>query len=270
MNAKVVAISFVVLVTVLGVPVSADWNVGDPVKMHFPQLPDVAPTGMDVKDAFPKILADDFLCTETGPIRDVHIWGSWLYDQLPLDASGAQLNPTAPLFKLSIHADIPRDPAGGPSRPGAELWSTVFNPNTYKARLWGTGDEFFYDPNVGQVIGTDTQIWQYNFLIPSALAFVQQKGTIYWLDVQAFLPNPTPGINQVFGWKTSLNHFNDDAVWGDTTTPLGTTTGWQNLAYPTGHPFAGQSIDLAFVITPEPGSVALLSLGVLALMRRRR
>ena len=54
----------------------ADWNVGDPYKMHFPQLPD--PGGWDVafSDWVPQ-LADDWQCTETGPVDDVHIWYSW-------------------------------------------------------------------------------------------------------------------------------------------------------------------------------------------------
>jgi hypothetical protein len=84
-----------------------------------------------------------------------------------------------------------------------------------------------------------------------------------------------------FGWKTSRDHFNDDAVfidlpdiWNlpvDTILPPnapGTALPWNEMRYPITHPFTGESIDLAFVITPEPASLALLSLGVLALMKR--
>jgi uncharacterized protein (TIGR03382 family) len=132
--------------------------------------------------------------------------------------------------------------------------------------LWGPSQEKFYHPNVDQIIGTDTQVWQYNFLIPASLAFMQQRGTVYWLDVQA-LP---PTTDTVFGWKTSASpHFRDDATWGDT--PFGgVPTGWQPLIYPPGFPLGGQSMNLAFVITPEP-AITLLGLGGLAaLMRRRR
>ena len=46
----------------------ADWAPGDGHKMHFPQLPD--PEGLDVNFTTPKFLADDWLCTGTGPVED--------------------------------------------------------------------------------------------------------------------------------------------------------------------------------------------------------
>ena len=57
--------------------VLADWNEGDSYKMHYPQLPD--PCGWDVclEDQW---LADDFTCTESGAITDIHFWISWLDD----------------------------------------------------------------------------------------------------------------------------------------------------------------------------------------------
>jgi hypothetical protein len=71
---------------------------------------------------------------------------------------------------------------------------------------------------------------------------------VYWLDVRAESFDP----NAVFGWKTSLDHWNDDAVyWDDTFSPIP-----QELVYPAGHPMEGQSIDLAFVIVPEPATLA--------------
>ena len=271
------------LVLVGAGPTLADWDIGDPYKMHFPQLPDENSTGLDVHASWPwqpgatqgKILADDFLCTATGPITDIHIWGSWLNDVLP-NPNGTNPDANAVAFKLSIHADIPAvvDLATGQvlehSRPGEELWQTVFsstNPNK-TARLWSTGPEQFYDPNIDQIIGSDSQIWQYNFFIDPADAWVQEKGTIYWLDVQA-----VPDEQQaVFGWKSSRDHWNDDAVWGDTDAMFGdvNAAGWSELIYPAGHPLEGQSIDLAFVITPEPASMALMALGGLMMFRRRK
>src|SRR5512137_3002215 len=106
MNTRTTVAVFAVLVMLVAVSARADWNVGDPYKMHYPQLPDLSPNGLDVKATAPKILADDFLCTQTGPITDVHIWGSWLYDRLPYDPATNQPDPTAPTFKLSIHADV--------------------------------------------------------------------------------------------------------------------------------------------------------------------
>jgi len=258
----------------------ADWNPGDPYKMMYPLLPDLTPTGLDVlatqeppgvgNNGF-KIVADDFLCTETGPITDVHIWGSWLSDHLP------QGNPNDVIFKLSIHSDIPAPPTGGYSQPGALLWSGTFSPGSFTVRPYSTGPEQFYDPNIGQIIGTDTTDWQYNFEnIPNP--FVQQQGTIYWLDVQA-LPLDTSAF---FGWKTTnpqvTPHFMDDSVYADTAGFNGPLVApWAPNVYPAGHPYAGLSMDQAFVITntvPEPGTLALLGAGAVGLAvfgwRRRR
>ena len=47
-------------------------------KMHFPQLPD--PNGWDVKADGGLCLADDWQCDGTGPVRDIHFWGSWKGD----------------------------------------------------------------------------------------------------------------------------------------------------------------------------------------------
>ncbi len=273
-----------------GAAATADWNPGQPYK--YLQRPDVQ-AGMDVNATyngqfpFVKVLADDWLCTSTDAVQDIHIWGSWLNDRLPLvpDATGALVpNPSAVRFKLSIHEDV--RPAGSYSRPGAQVWSQVFAPGSFVARRWPfpSQPELFYEPNQNQIIGTDTEIWQYNFdhfLNP----FIQQ-GTatnpkVYWLDVQAEpvgVANPAVPPS-IFGWKTSRDSYapnpfgitDDDAVFADTTSfagPLLPGTTWRDMHYPTG-PYAGQSINMAFVITPEPGT-ALLALSVLPMLRRRR
>jgi hypothetical protein len=217
-----------------------------------------------------KILADDFLCTSTDPILDVHIWGSWLNDLLPRTPTGAP-DPARVRFKLSIHDDIPVGPNNDFSRPGTLRYSRVFEPGDFTARLFTTNtgfQELFFDPNAGTIVGSDTQVWQYNFTnFPDPFV---QEGTptaprIYWLDVQA---QPLDELGEaVFGWKTSLQHFQDDAVFGDTLSfgDNSTTINWRELRYPTSHPLAGQSIDLAFVITPEPSNMGLAVLGLVIL-----
>ena len=249
------ALTFVIAMLVASSAVLADWNVGDPFKWLQP--PDLE-FGMDVRATQPKILADDFLCTQTGPITDIHIWGSWLDDRM---------NPLTH-FDLAIYKDIP-DPDGptgpGYSQPGERVWARHFMPTEVHGRVfYEPTNEYFYDPNVGQIIGTDTQVWQYNFFIDPADAFIQQ-GTaaapqVYWVSVLANVEG-----TELFGWKTSRQHWNDDAVWADTPTAV-----WHELRYPPGHPLAGQSIDLAFVITPEPATMGLLALGGLALLKRKR
>jgi hypothetical protein len=80
------------------------WLPGDEHKMHYPQLPDEV--GWDVNATYPEILADDWRCSETGWIKDVHFWGSWKDNFEGIIDS----------FLLSFHRDIP---AGFPGPYGS-------------------------------------------------------------------------------------------------------------------------------------------------------
>ena len=269
--------------------VSADWDPGDPFKMHFPQLPDLTPNGLDVLagpgvhqlspppggDIPPeKFLADDWLCTESGPVTGIHFWGSYLSDQQIMQS----LDPADAFFSLVIYDNIPAPP-GGFSQPGQPLWDTYVQPTS--ARLYATADEGFYDPNFDAIVGADTEVWQFNFDIPAADAFVQTEDEIYWLGIHHTFDLSSDGfVNFIdltalqaiapagFGWKTSQDHFEDDAVWTDVSTFFtgghvvpGAGTPWGELIYPSVHPFGGQSMDLSFVIVPEPAGCLLLLLG---------
>jgi len=68
--------------------------------------------------------------------------------------------------------------------------------------------------------------------------FIQQEGTIYWLVVD-IEPNYATGIGP--GWKTSLDHWNDDAVYQDQ------YVNW-NALY---DPCTGETLDFAFEITTK-------------------
>lgn len=257
-----------VLVAVVSVclvgPVRADWVPGDDYKMHYPQLPDTSITGIDI-DNTGIVLADDFLCIETGPITDIHIWGSFADDILPVNGVDWMS------FELSIHEDLPIGDPRNPypySIPGALLWSTSFcgpqhgPDNGFAVQLWEAPvEEWFWDPLTGTVT-TDHECYQYNFYIDPAEAFVQQENTIYWLDVKG----TAVCEDATFGWKTSLDHWNDDAVYFEDLIPEEPI----ELRYPTWHPMASESINMAFVITPEPASLGLLGIGAWLLGRRRR
>ena len=78
MNGKVMAM-IAGLALILAPPALADWDPGDDYKMHYPQMPD--PEGWDVCLVC-QWLADDFGCTETGPITDIHFWISWHADDV--------------------------------------------------------------------------------------------------------------------------------------------------------------------------------------------
>ncbi len=219
------------------------------------QQPDPTERGMDV-DATdddwitwpPQLLADDFLCEMTGPITDIHIWGSWYHDLLPYD------DPTNVWFTLSIHDNNPAGPGGWSEPIDPPLWVWDFGPGEFEAWPSMYGEEGYYVPCIEYYEPfADTVCWRYDFYIDRDEAFVQKEGRIYWLNVQAHV-QPNPGMPEPvrFGWKTrdpEDGHFMDDAVWA-----VGWDWDhgpWQELRYPPQHPYAGYSLDLAFELTTD-------------------
>ena len=233
----VIGLAAAVLIFALAAPVAADWNQGQAYK--WVQTPDLTEYGVDVQATPGYILADDFQCDATGFLSDIHIWGSWYHDVLP------NKDPSQVTFVLSIHEDVPAVPGGAPSHPGRVLWYRTFNPGEFTVRLYqGNLREGWMVPGTYES-AADTQCWQYNFTNLEGL--FRQLGTsdkpvIYWLDVQA-----TPAASQTyFGWKTSVDHWNDAASWGWGVEPYAGS--WNRLLYPPGHKYVGQPVDLAFVV----------------------
>ncbi len=195
----------------------------------------------------PQILADDFECTMTEPITDIHVWGSWFDDYLPFDC-----DPMAVAFTLSIHSDIPDPDPGNPqtwSMPGDVLWYKTFSPGEFDVSIYADQlEEGWYTPcQQCYTSDGDTVCWKYDFYIDPEEAFIQggtpENPVVYWLDVQA-----RPLDQQArFGWKTSLDHWNDDATWAVGEEPY--QGQWEELRYPGGHPLQCESIDLAFMVT---------------------
>ncbi len=182
-------------------------------KMHFPQLPDLE--GWDVFAIFPKTLADDWQCSETGDVTDIHFWGSW--KDIDGDPWTDDFQTPMPTFNLSIHSNLPVGHPNNPypySIPGDLLWEwegevpgTPFEPPAM---------EHWYDPNTGEVLYNDhVPYWRYDFFFdqasPPPEPFFQYEDTIYWLNVSAlYIDYPYQ-----WGWKTSRDHFMDDAVYTD-------------------------------------------------------
>ena len=206
-------------------------------KMHFPQLPD--PNGWDVLATFPWLtLADDWMCSETGYVTDIHFWGSWL-DDVEADISG---------FYISIFSDIPADQSPtGYSIPGDELWFSYIT--DFDIVSMDPSPQGWFDPwNYWWEHPNHNMYYRYD-ITNITDAFYQENGTIYWLNIMADIPGAgmPPFDPPLWGWKTSLDHWNDDAVYSFYDPP---SYYWYELYNPE-PPY--ESLDMAFVITGEPG-----------------
>jgi hypothetical protein len=238
----------------------AHWTLGDDYKMHFPQLPnpngwDISATTIQNPTGENNIIADDWQCSGTGPVTDIHFWGSWKQDVV-----GVIQN-----IHLSIHEDLQPDIDYYYSRPGEELWSLDTTDFTISESLYGT--QGWYDPVDYAVSYPDhQQFYQYNVTnVPQP--FVQQEGTIYWLDITVTVAPEQ--IQPEFGWKTTSSNYQDAAVYfsyyydeNEEYIPLG----W----FPLYDPYNYESLDMAFVITPEPTTICLLGFGAFIFLKEKR
>jgi hypothetical protein len=215
-----------------------EWD-GVSHKMHWVQYPDPNDRlGMAVSLGR-LVLADDFVCTAAGPIRDIHIWGSFNDRHFP------EGGPDGLTFELTIHSDVPAAGDHG-SRPGVPLWRRVFLPGQYTHVQGGRDAAGWYDPGNGDeyVPAADRNrgdLFRYDFCIEEE-PFVQEEGTIYWLAVKDLSANWRV---YWFGWNTTRlwRGWNDNAVY------LDTDGEWITMHYPTGHPLgASEPLDLAFAI----------------------
>jgi hypothetical protein len=121
-------------------------------------------------------------------------------------------------------------------------------------RPYGTGEQYWYNPNTGEIDATTLfhQVNIENIDDP----FIQEIHEVYWLDISIRTESPYE-----WGWRTSLDQFENPGVWTDA--PGGS---WQSLW----SPVVWETLDLAFVITPEPVTLGLLLVGGLALSTRSR
>ncbi len=205
--------------------VLADWDEGDSYKMHYPQLP-MIDGGWDVCLCC-QWLADDFVCSETGPITDIHFWVSFKEDmEFPLD------DPT--IWDITI-----RDDAGG--IPGAIRWT--FSGGTIVTRFYGQGPQGWLCPSPPALAippyppGPDHHgVYQVN-ITDLLEPMIQERGTTYWLVMRANVAwQPPPAV----GWKqaTSFHQYPAQYDYG---------LGWMPIFMAT--PETEEIYDLAFVIT---------------------
>jgi hypothetical protein len=184
-------------------------------KMHFPQLPDEIGWDLEAFGDFEdpgngRLLADDWQCSETGWVQDIHFWGSW--KDLDDDPMTDDFEAEYVYFTLNIYSDLPVGHPDNPhsySIPGDQLWTfmdfiqgTQIDPSALEGWIY-PGDLY---PDYNDHI----RYWQYDFIIPEQNWFHQEAGSIYWLGITANLFEP-----YIFewGWKNSRDHFADAAVY---------------------------------------------------------
>jgi hypothetical protein len=193
----------------------ADWSPGDDYKMHSPQLPNKR--GYDICLVH-QPLADDFKCSESGLIEDIHFWVSWKGDNDDFK-------------KVTWNIALCANSLG---QPGQVLWQFNRSQATITYRLYGTGNQGWLCPSTGQNVPNDhTNIYQVN-ITDISKPFYRTKDQIYWLAIQADMGTSTAEV----GWKSSSSEYFGQAVYkpkfGD----------WLSIGVTT-H-------DLAFVITGGP------------------
>jgi hypothetical protein len=188
--------------------------------MHFPQLPDE--NGFDIDWGTWK-LADDWRCSETGTVDDIHFWISWFFDDpLPI-----------PEIYIEIWSNNPVGP-GGWSIPDELLWEQTFAGGEFiEAGPW-PGNQLWMMP-WGEIIPMPHFFyWQIN--IPQIdEPFIQFEGEVYWLVIR--IPHFGPNV---VGWKNTQNYYLDHAVWWD-------DVNWMKI----------DGIDFSFVITGSPLTPAI-------------
>ncbi|UCE67849.1 MAG: IPTL-CTERM sorting domain-containing protein [Candidatus Zixiibacteriota bacterium] len=215
---RIPSILVVVLVSVFVVKnISADWTIDDGYKMHYPQMP--YEPGWIVKSSLPVILAEDWQCSDSGWIKDLHFWGGW--------KNGLEGNITR--FLVVIYADIPANPPDILfSKPGAELWSKMITNFVVSDPIIEPSIYYWYDPSTGMTSFDDSlTYYQYNIFLDEQDWFRQERGTIYWLSVSALVLDPE---TYEWGWFSTSDNWNDDAVW---TYP---DTIWYHMHEPPGCP----------------------------------
>jgi hypothetical protein len=208
--------------------------------------------------------ADDFLCTESTPVTDIHFAGRCNTGNEWIES-----------FRITFWSDVPRTPSD----------------ESHPASLG-----LLYDQTIGPADPEDPYKlgWQdnldgtFSINLPENQWFYQE-GTaanpiVYWIGIQGI--TVLDDFPDLFYW--SFVDENAAPLWGDDaafTSDYFEVPPWSNWGWPTlvepyepdtyEGPFPTnwvQSADMAFVLStvPEPATVTLLGMGALALIHRRR
>ena len=190
------------------------------------------------------IVADDWVCTTTDPVTDVHWWGSFIGWN---ESSVPQL-PNH--FHIGIWSDIPAIP-GDPnsfSHPGSMIQEFLAYPTSPGFTVTFVGRDF--DPRTNQF----ESCFRFDYDFPAGEQFEQPGGqNIYWVSIAACEGGGT-ALPYPFGWKTRprspTSLAPDDAV--VMTNPVQPVPGMGYIdGYPLWFPTPQDSWDMAFELTSK-------------------
>jgi hypothetical protein len=196
----------------------------------------------DTIDGEPNVIrADNWRCSATGLVTDIHWWGSYLFNNRGTDPIAG--------FEISIHAN------GPDNLPSQLLYREVFDFSNVNEQAFGA-------PVNGE------QVYEYKVYLSND--FTQYHNDIYWLDIVALTPDQKRW--PMWGWHTAVNEQIEAALSGSAQT----TKDWENHDPTWGgnadNPWQHAQYDMAFELTtiPEPSLVALFGFGVFTAWRRFR
>jgi len=191
------------------------------------------------------VVADDFISVTGDAIVAVRWWGSYLTADGGLPSDYKPPVGFAVPFHISFYSDVPagQDPTAPWSHPGQLLLEQTV-----------LAQEELY----GEVPDPET-VFMYNAVlkIPFEQALYHEPGaaTVFWIAIDRI-------DREDWGWHEAITQNIDDAVTGPT--HLGPWTPLFKIKDP------NVSADMAFeLMVPEPTTLALLTLGVVPLLRRR-
>ncbi len=213
------------------------WDTDDGHAMHWAQLPDTQATGIDV-DLAGSSLAEDFVAAQSGPITEIHFWGSFKDDERPT------LGVDSLEFEVNIYANKAATSSTSWDKPGDLLWTGHVEPFRYDvSEVTSNIKEGWYEPTTRFFEAENhKRVYQYNICFDEDdELFSMRLGTTYWVEIAEI---PSDDTRYQFGWKTTKRDLQTgaNAVW------YSSTLGWRAMVYPDGHTSAGKPMDLSLVV----------------------
>jgi hypothetical protein len=241
-NTKTFLISVIVLLSCIDYTM-ADWDPGDPALYY--QTPAQSDAWSVIADwgasSDTYRVADDWTAAQTSAITGISFWGGWKYDFI---------GQTTEIYVRIFDNDTSTP---GFPKPGQCVWSCLFNTDDFTHHHYSL-DQSWFEPQSDSWLANDhDHIYQYNIPVISS-PFTQQAGLSYWLMITS---NVQGGD---FGWNTAQSVTGSSAVYWNNN-----ISDWSPLMTPSGCQDPQASLDLAFVLVPEPATLLLLSLGGLLL-----